>query len=748
MPVKFDRIDRKFLAGVRTRTLAHATWRGPLLRIAERVLKPIATGQQAVSREIKLDALRLQAEINAAMRKLPLERPALVVKAKTPEKTGGEILGEPFVGEMIGGGAEGRVAEISAGNAASAGLTGNGGRSNNEDALLVARYSTADKDQFLLLVADGLGGHGDGEKASAAAAASFRAAFALAPDFRFVDGLNAAANNLATQKAEGLTDKQAATTVAAIQINATDNRAVVNSLGDSRAYLFRDGELYLLTRDGINLDNFYQAMKDQPGFAKDYPNIAALYAHLAGEGLGRFDALRAPFAPQLARLIDAASRDFRDSRSPLAGSLINNAVGASKPFVILPETALELKTGDLLILATDGAFEAVPSFDALAEIIRQNQGKAPAELADLINAAAQKQASDNQTIAIYRHGEVVLEVSESMEIHEPPAAPPAPVPVQKPVDLPPVREESWAPPPPQAAAADPLAQQIGALRSDLLQVAEPLLQQQTVARNTLEKQQRYLLGLQQERQLKLDNIELQVTLAREHAEQRIKHLKDAMTKAIDERRAKVIEELRGIWQEIDPEILAKRVSVIDQEDPEIISIRARYESKIAATTTEAADSIALLSNQSSPIWRVVGSLAAEIKEQEALVEAAHTVAGAIADKMHDYEAARGALTEISERLAKAAGLAGSIKDFLTALTPVPAAEEDAPTAVRNIPAKAAAEEDAPTTVMPITKWKDPDVIRILNTTITIAEKAKVLGILAGQGNKEAAAALLLPEFQV
>lgn len=747
MPVKFEKIDRRFLAGVRTRTLANATWRGPLLRIAENVLKPIATGQQAVSKEIKLDALRLQAEINAAMRKLPLERPALVIKAKAPEKTGGEILGEPFVGEMIGGGAEGKIADLTAGEASAAGLTGNGGRSNNEDALLVARYSTADKDQFLLLVADGLGGHGDGEKASAAAAASFRAAFALDPDFRFVDGLKAAANNLTAQKTEGLTDKQAATTVAAIQINATDNRAVVNSLGDSRAYLFRDGELYLLTRDGINLDNFYQAMKDQPGFAKDYPNITALYAHLAGEGLGRFDALRAPFAPQLARLIDAASRDFRDSRSPLAGSLINNAVGANKPFVVLPETALDLKIGDLLFLATDGTFEAVPSFDALAEIIRQNQGKAPAELANLINAAAQKQASDNQTLAIYRHGEVVVEVSESMEIIEPPAAPPAPV--QKPVDLPPVREESWAPPLPQAPAADPLAQQISALRSDLLQVAEPLLQQQTAAKNTLEKQQRYLLGLQQERQLKLDNIELQVTLAREHAEQRIRHLKEAMTKAIDERRAKVIEELRQIWQEIDPEILAKRVAVIDQEDPEIISIRARYESKIAATTTEAAESIALLSNQSSPIWRVVGSLAAEIKEQEALVEAAQTVAGAIAEKLRDYEAARGALTEINERLVKAAGLAGSIKDFLTALTPVPAIEEDTPTAVMDIPAKAAAaEEDEPTTVMPITKWKDPDVIRILSTTTTIAEKAKVLGILAGQGNKEAAAALLLPEFQV
>lgn len=119
-------------------------------------------------------------------------------------------------------------------------------RSNNQDQLLVA--------ESLFAVADGMGGHAGGEVASLAALEALRAAFDENPS---ADGLADAvrnANQVVWSRAqEGRELRGMGTTLTAVALVEGDSEeddllAVVN-VGDSRAYLLRDGELEQLTED-------------------------------------------------------------------------------------------------------------------------------------------------------------------------------------------------------------------------------------------------------------------------------------------------------------------------------------------------------------------------------------------------------------------------------------------------------------------------------------------------------------------
>lgn len=119
-------------------------------------------------------------------------------------------------------------------------------RSNNQDQLLVA--------ETLFAVADGMGGHAGGEVASLAAIEALKTAFAENPS---ADGLADAvrdANQVVWNRAqEGRELRGMGTTLTAVALVEGDGHeedflAVVN-VGDSRAYLLRDGELDQLTDD-------------------------------------------------------------------------------------------------------------------------------------------------------------------------------------------------------------------------------------------------------------------------------------------------------------------------------------------------------------------------------------------------------------------------------------------------------------------------------------------------------------------
>jgi protein phosphatase len=117
-------------------------------------------------------------------------------------------------------------------------------RTNNEDELLVA--------EPLFAVADGMGGHAAGEVASLTAVEALKAAFQKNPT---ADGLADAvreANRAVWRRAAEQTDLRGmgttVTSVALVNDEGEDLLAVAN-VGDSRAYLLRDGELDQITDD-------------------------------------------------------------------------------------------------------------------------------------------------------------------------------------------------------------------------------------------------------------------------------------------------------------------------------------------------------------------------------------------------------------------------------------------------------------------------------------------------------------------
>jgi PPM family protein phosphatase len=120
-------------------------------------------------------------------------------------------------------------------------------RENNEDRYLVREGGNT----TLLAVADGVGGEAGGEMASAAAIdALAEGFFGAAPDRPTADALAAAIRgaNDAVLGAAGKSGQQgAASTLVAAAI--AGGSAVIGNLGDSRAYLIRDGEIRLVTAD-------------------------------------------------------------------------------------------------------------------------------------------------------------------------------------------------------------------------------------------------------------------------------------------------------------------------------------------------------------------------------------------------------------------------------------------------------------------------------------------------------------------
>lgn len=116
-------------------------------------------------------------------------------------------------------------------------------RKNNEDSFC------ARPDQGLWCVADGMGGHQNGEFASAAIVEAFEA---LAPSDAFdascasiAGAIHAANARIHVEGADG--KEQMGSTVVALFVR--DRQFAVFWVGDSRAYLLRGGSLIQLTRD-------------------------------------------------------------------------------------------------------------------------------------------------------------------------------------------------------------------------------------------------------------------------------------------------------------------------------------------------------------------------------------------------------------------------------------------------------------------------------------------------------------------
>jgi serine/threonine protein phosphatase PrpC len=217
-------------------------------------------------------------------------------------------------------------------------------RSNNQDA-----FYAGDR---LLVVADGMGGMAAGDVASRLAVEAMTALDSEIENDRQMDALHkaleAANGRIAETVAADATLQGMGTTLTAVIFSG--DRAALAHVGDSRAYLLRDGRLNQLTKD----DTYVQMLVDQglirPEEAAGHPRRAVVTQALQGE----------PVSPS---------------------------------YVIV-----EPQPGDRWLLCSDGLTTVVSADRIQAEMIAQADTRACAE--KLLDMALQGGGPDNITVIV------------------------------------------------------------------------------------------------------------------------------------------------------------------------------------------------------------------------------------------------------------------------------------------------------------------------------------------------------------
>jgi PPM family protein phosphatase len=226
----------------------------------------------------------------------------------------------------------------------------------------VGRVRDGNEDDFidqsnrlgLVAVADGMGGHRAGEVASATALEALRAAVASGQPLRVaIEGANDAVleKSVSDQELAGM-----GTTLTAGMLGS-DGYLVVGHVGDSRAYLVRDGELTQITHDHSLVEEMVRG--------------------------GELTREQAEVHPRR--------------------SIITRALGID-PEVEVDEYPIELRPGDRMLFCSDGLTTMLRP-DEMASILgRENDPKRAAQL--LVDAANAAGGEDNITAVIVEAVEI------------------------------------------------------------------------------------------------------------------------------------------------------------------------------------------------------------------------------------------------------------------------------------------------------------------------------------------------------
>lgn len=232
------------------------------------------------------------------------------------------------------------------------------GRPENQDvamALALPASSGAPAEDFLLLVADGMGGAPAGDVASQIAAATLRDAFSQLPASDLAQALKSAyrkANDAVfAASQENPTQAGMGTTLTAALLHG--KYATVANVGDSRAYLLRGGGITQITQD-------HTVVAD---------DVAS----------GKINQKQAQTDPRRNQLTHALGTKQRlDTRLPNIFEL-----------ALLP--------GDRLLLCSDGLYEVVDHVDMQRLLGTQEADAAAIALVDL---ARERGTSDNATAVV------------------------------------------------------------------------------------------------------------------------------------------------------------------------------------------------------------------------------------------------------------------------------------------------------------------------------------------------------------
>jgi serine/threonine protein phosphatase PrpC len=232
-------------------------------------------------------------------------------------------------------------------------------RVHNEDSFLVMPESG------LFCVADGLGGHASGEVASRMAVEELAAYFwATDPDpadraheDRVAEAIRIA-NRSILARARSEPDLSGMGTTLVAGYFTEDGPLVVGHVGDSRAYLFRDGELRRLTEDHSLLQDFIR---------QSSPSAAEIDAFPHKNVIVRAVGMRDDVAVDLSRV--------------------------------------DVRERDVLLLCSDGLFGMLPD-EQMAEILREEGGEILRANQLLVDAANEAGGSDNVTSVLVQVVEV------------------------------------------------------------------------------------------------------------------------------------------------------------------------------------------------------------------------------------------------------------------------------------------------------------------------------------------------------
>lgn len=231
-------------------------------------------------------------------------------------------------------------------------------RETNEDALLVLELHGKHQGHVLVAVADGMGGHKAGEVASALAVESARRALASGARDESAADLLVRAVTLGNETiykaaAEDPAKDGMGTTFVCALVDA-DGQAVIANVGDSRAYAYVGGQVYLVTADHT------------------WVNEQVL----------------------------AGVMSQREARVSPFRNLLTRTLGNSPSVDVDVFSGLQLETGDGLVLVSDGVTGYLDEGDILSVLAEAESAQQAASR--LVEEAVKRGGADNATAVVIR----------------------------------------------------------------------------------------------------------------------------------------------------------------------------------------------------------------------------------------------------------------------------------------------------------------------------------------------------------
>ena len=253
-------------------------------------------------------------------------------------------------------------------------------REHNEDAFAVVQAEEGEA----LIVCDGMGGHAAGDVASNAARAAFASSVLERgdedPRERIYHSMEAAHEHV-LELAHAGPDRAGMGTTCVVAFVSKTGDAYIGNVGDSRAYLIRDGTVQRLSLDHTRVQ----------------------------------------------KMVDGGILNEQEAAAHPDAGVLTQALGQKRgvePFV--REDAVDLRAGDALVLCSDGVYDCMSDSDL---VTYATNGTAQQAANTLVRVATERDGNDNATVIVARMPAAAAPVAKTVVS---PARLPVPVPTPPP----------------------------------------------------------------------------------------------------------------------------------------------------------------------------------------------------------------------------------------------------------------------------------------------------------------------------